>query len=395
MDPKSLVDRVQHFSDLELATLLSLVSKQHCIVECEDDQVDDVAQELALIAAGVFGLSCAVVTCNDTTTHEDFGSAIIDDQSDFLGANEQSYRGRGSFMLERPARIGNVQMKAANTAALAGDGSLNPEVPTVARAWSLAPTTDLDLDTRKTVSVVIAKKFNLSQEPAQIAGLELIRRLRIFSRTNVHPAPQNFLFIPIIASSTRHIRLNKHLNDRIAMYHYHDPEEGFPNLEEIENGAGLFRKNTSSSSVIHPGYAQQKSPTSLLEHRFGMENIEKLQKLAAQVKISPEIKKYLHDIIVFLRIERGVASGISPYATVLFEALAKSLAPLHGIDYVTPSLVQLACRKIYPHRIMLAAPEKERSMQYGSDLKAVQLLMEDTTPETIIEAVLNTVQCPL
>jgi hypothetical protein len=71
------------------------------------------------------------------------------------------------------------------------------------------------------------------------------------------------------------------------------------------------------------------------------------------------------------------------------------LAPLHGLDYVTPSIVALAAKKIYPHRIHIAPPERERSMQYGSDLNAAQELLEGVTPETVIEAVLNSVECPL
>jgi hypothetical protein len=65
------------------------------------------------------------------------------------------------------------------------------------------------------------------------------------------------------------------------------------------------------------------------------------------------------------------------------------------MDYVTPSLVALAAKKIYRHRIQIAPPERERSMQYGSDLNTVQELLDGVTPETVIEAVLNSVECPL
>ena len=49
MDLEAVVGKVQHLSDLELATLLCLVAKQHCLIETEEDFVDDVAQELALV----------------------------------------------------------------------------------------------------------------------------------------------------------------------------------------------------------------------------------------------------------------------------------------------------------------------------------------------------------
>lgn len=65
------------------------------------------------------------------------------------------------------------------------------------------------------------------------------------------------------------------------------------------------------------------------------------------------------------------------------------------MNFVTPSLVALAARKIYPHRLSICSPEKERSMQYGSDLEAVHKAMEGLTPDDVIEAVLNSVECPL
>lgn len=72
-----------------------------------------------------------------------------------------------------------------------------------------------------------------------------------------------------------------------------------------------------------------------------------------------------------------------------------ALAPLHGIDYVTPSLVALAARKIYSHRLVITTPENERSTQWGSSVEAVAELLEGITVEEIIEDVLETVQVPL
>lgn len=56
---------------------------------------------------------------------------------------------------------------------------------------------------------------------------------------------------------------------------------------------------------------------------------------------------------------------------------------------MTPPLVALAARKIYAHRIHITAPEKERSMQYGSDLEAVRQLLDGVTAEDVIEDILG------
>ena len=68
--------------------------------------------------------------------------------------------------------------------------------------------------------------------------------------------------------------------------------------------------------------------------------------------------------------------------------LLRFLAPLHGIDYLTPSIVALAARKVFRHRIVVATPDEDRSLQYGSDLKAASYVLEDVTADSILDGVL-------
>lgn len=44
-----------------------------------------------------------------------------------------------------------------------------------------------------------------------LTHLQLIRKRRIYSRTSVHLAPKLFLLLPIVSTSSKHVRLNKHL----------------------------------------------------------------------------------------------------------------------------------------------------------------------------------------
>lgn len=111
-----------------------------------------------------------------------------------------------------------------------------------------------------------------------------------------------------------------------------------------------------------------------------------------------------------MRLHRAVAGGVSALATRHFNTLAqyvtiykavscanvhRVLAPLHGLDYVPPSLVALAARKVYPHRIEITAPEDERSMQWGSSLEAVKAVLSGVTVEDVVEEVLQSVEVPL
>lgn len=134
---------------------------------------------------------------------------------------------------------------------------------------------------------------------------------------------------------------------------------------------------------------------------FSESDIAALATASRQVHIDIEVRRYQMNIVSHLRMHRAVAAGmgsgngVTPAATKHFDQLTKSLAALHGLDYVTPALVVLAAKKIYLHRVRIVAPDKERSMQWGSDLAAVEQLLEGVGPEDVVEDVINMVPAAL
>lgn len=132
--------------------------------------------------------------------------------------------------------------------------------------------------------------------------------------------------------------------------------------------------------------------------------LEKFRQESNAVTISADVTRYQQDIIVFLRLSRAVAGGISTKANHHFSRFSKYvkyhvreyhltnvnrlLAALHGIDYCTPSITALAAKKVFRHRIVVSKPEDDRSLQYGSDLKTVSRVLAHVTPEEILDSVL-------
>ncbi|KAF2251802.1 hypothetical protein BU26DRAFT_502400 [Trematosphaeria pertusa] len=210
---------------------------------------------------------------------------------------------------------------------------------------------------------------------------ELIRGKRNYTRTAVHAAPRPFLFIALNESESA--RLATHLNDQFFISHKHEVDDRFPNLQELQEKEPVSEDDASTSSVVH-------SPPETFEKRNSSSLV-----FSQEVQISSEVRAYLHNIVVFMRLHRAVAGGISAMATRHFNILSRALAPLHDLSYITPSLVALAARKIYPHRIAIASPENERSMQWGSSLDAVKAVLEGVTVEDVIEEVLQSVEVPL
>ena len=113
------------------------------------------------------------------------------------------------------------------------------------------------------------------------------------------------------------------------------------------------------------------------------------------VSISTEVLAYMQHVLTFLRMHRAVGGGVTPRATRLFQMLVRCMVSLHGLEYATPSLVALAARKIYRHRLQIIKPDDDRSMQYGSDAAAVSEVLRNVTAELVIEEVLIRVEAPL
>jgi len=124
--------------------------------------------------------------------------------------------------------------------------------------------------------------------------------------------------------------------DRIFISHYHHPEDGFPNLEEIDAEAHSDDQSSSSSVVrktlplhiANDGSRRFETEVDALIladciKLITKQEIAQLRDLSRSTIVSAEVRRYLQDIVVFLRMERGVAGGVSPYATSQFELLTK------------------------------------------------------------------------
>ncbi|RFU31260.1 hypothetical protein B7463_g5057, partial [Scytalidium lignicola] len=346
-----LLAKIHDLSDLELAALICLIAQEHCIIYADLDTVNDVVQELQLIAAKVFGLTHAVVHCSEHTTLDEFAHAILSVDENLSRSTTPIRTRQDSYFIQ------------------------NPAFQSIARS----PVPDsLAFDNKSIASVLILKNFDEAPLQVQIQALEMIRTKRLFTRTSVHSAPKQFLLMALVAGRGGP-RLTKHLNEHMFISHFHDSEDGFPNLDETDSDT------ESSSSVVKKSYTKEVLPLPAIS----VEDIDQLAHLSDQMTFNMEVKQYMLNIISFLRLHRAVGGGITPAATQHFEKLAKLLGTIHGLTFVTPSLVALASRKVYLHRIQIARPENDRSMQWGSDLNIVKEILDGVFPEDVIEDVLG------
>ncbi|KAF2272685.1 uncharacterized protein EI97DRAFT_436765 [Westerdykella ornata] len=394
-DDGKLVDKIQCLTDIELAVLLCLVTEQHCVIEADGAELDRVERELELIASSTFGLTCIFLDCNPSTTLDDFGNGILIDHD-----------GDDYYSISPTEKPNNNHTSTARA--------------TEKRPSGNEPELHAGLDHKKIANLVVAKNLNTADNEVQVQALELIRNKRNFTRTAVHAAPKPFIFVALQATGSQ--RLSTHLNDHLFISHTHLPEDGLPNLYDLETrqgqqhptGTHTNHNNQEEEEDIHPSAStssiiktllpnsnsNSKSETSSKKPKthnpiFSPDEIKYLAQLTSEVTMTSEVRAYLHNVVVFMRLHRAVGGGVSALATRHFEVLSRALAPLHSLPYTTPALVALAARKIYTHRIVITPPERERSLQWGSSLEAVKAVLEGVTPRDVVEEVLESVEVPL
>lgn len=333
-------ENIQQLDDLELAVLASLVAEEHCLFSFDGSSTEDLRNELQAVCAQTFGLETTSITCTSRTSVDDLNEALLVDCPEDPDEVLAEHRNRSTAALGVGfSRLGR----------------------------SSSPSPSSDLEARRIANVVIAADLDLADASVQVQVLELLRTKRVFTRTAMHTAPKDFLFIGVMSHAGS--RLTHHLNDMFCMSHFHSSADGLPYTD------GTLEKGMAPSLPIA--------------------DIATLREKARNARMTGEVASYLHNIVLFMRTSRYVTSGVTATATKQLRTLSSALAPLHGLDYVPPSLVVLAARKVYPHRLVLATPSTEKSLQWGSEPSAVARLLENVTIESVIEDVFASLESPL
>jgi hypothetical protein len=339
----SVQQRVKGVDDLGLALLLSCVAEEHCIFTTEPHNTSALAEKLLHSCVTTLNVQAAVVQCARDTTIDEFNDAILIDVSDdspslpILTGGSERYRSthdRAAGRFREPGRFGGV---------------------------------DDSLERRQIADVIIVNHLDQAPEVVQVQALELIRSKRIFTRSSMQVAPKGLLVIAILSDPGA--RLIHHLQDLFCMSHFHSENE---NIHHVNGTA-----------------TQPEAP------RFSKGDIDSLRGEINDIEIIAEIAQYMHNIEVFLRNSRFIKSGVTGAATRHLRKLSRALAPLHGLDFIPPSLVALAARKVYTHRLVLATSANEKSLLWGSDPEAVEEMLRGVTVQDVIEEVLVNVEAPL
>ncbi len=164
-------------------------------------------------------------------------------------------------------------------------------------------------------------------------------------------------------------------------------QEGTYPLPEAQLDRFLFKMGTGypanrdlENDVLRRRIEWQKDdPTDDLEPAISLEGFLELQDLVeTAVYVDSVILDYISQLVRLTREHPRVAVGVSPRGSLALLRVSRSIALIHGRDFVVPDDVKMVVNDVLAHRIILN----------------IEDTLEGVRPETIIEDVLEEVPVP-
>ena len=115
-----------------------------------------------------------------------------------------------------------------------------------------------------------------------------------------------------------------------------------------------------------------------LKPAVSADEIVKIQDEVTSVFVSERVKKYIIDLVNFIRSQDEVQLGPSPRASIWLYKGSRALAYMEGKDFVLPDHIKAISKYVLTKRIVLK-PEYE---------------VEGLTPKQIVDRALESVEVP-
>ncbi|MBF0188686.1 MAG: MoxR family ATPase, partial [Magnetococcales bacterium] len=122
----------------------------------------------------------------------------------------------------------------------------------------------------------------------------------------------------------------------------------------------------------------QHHPLETLQPCVTLDQVRAMADAIHSVVVSPELKRYMVEIVQGTRTARGVRLGASPRASLALMRTVQALAMFDGLDHVIPELIQEVALPVIAHRLSLDP----------------QAVFSGLTAEQVVESVMEDLPVP-
>ncbi|MDJ0724971.1 MAG: MoxR family ATPase [Prochloraceae cyanobacterium] len=194
-------------------------------------------------------------------------------------------------------------------------------------------------------NILLADEINRATPRTQSALLEVMEEKQVTVDGVARPVPKPFFVVatqnPIESHGT--FPLPEAQMDRFTVAFslgYPTPEEELMMLQRLSNGTKIEE----------------------LKACITLEEVQKLQHLVTQIKVAPELQKYMLNLVRASRADEEITLGVSPRGTVALQRATQALAFLEDRDYAIPDDVKDLAPHVLSHRIVPAAGRKAKTI---------------------------------
>lgn len=195
-------------------------------------------------------------------------------------------------------------------------------------------------------TILLADEINRAPPKTQAALLEVMEERSVSLGTETHRLPPLFTVLatqnPIEYEGTYPLpeaQVDRFMCKILLRYPSADDELGI--LKAYDQGRDLHRAVQTELSPV-------TTPAEVLETRKDLIGIE----------ISPEVLRYLSDVVRATRSSPQIQVGAGPRAAVHLLLMSKTMAAMDGREFVTPDDVKTAAPAVLRHRLILT-PEAQ------------------------------------
>lgn len=185
-------------------------------------------------------------------------------------------------------------------------------------------------------NVLLADEINRATPRTQSALLEVMEEQQVTIDGQTHPVPKPFFAIatqnPVEYQGT--FSLPEAQMDRFALSF----SLGYP----------------TESEELQMLQRQGKMDLDGLQPCISLAQVQELQQLCLQVKVTEALQKYMLNLVRASRSDEDITLGVSPRGTVALQKATQAIALLAGRDYAIPDDVKFLTPYVFAHRIIPA-----------------------------------------
>jgi len=189
--------------------------------------------------------------------------------------------------------------------------------------------------------ILLADEINRASPRTQSALLEAMEENQVSIERHIHQLPEPFFVIatqnPVEFHGT--YPLPEAQLDRFAM----------------KFSLGYVSQEQEVAILLAQG---QTHPMNALQSCIKFSELQRLQAQVKQIRISPELLRYIVDIISATRGADEVKIGASPRASLTLMKCAQALALIDGSEFVTPEIIQELAVPVVAHRLGVDSQSK-------------------------------------